>query len=128
MKSTLVTLLALLFALGSAAGAENAPAKKPAQFLGILRLAEKFHAESSWDDAAKAAVGRHFTRLKEHATTGKVILAGRTRESNDRTMGLVIFEAADLKEAERFMAEDPAVEAGVMIAEVRPYQVALQRP
>ena len=42
-------------------------------------------------------------------------------------MGLLIFDAKDMAEAERFMADDPAVQAGVMLAEVRPYQVAIIR-
>jgi uncharacterized protein YciI len=46
-------------------------------------------------------------------------------EPSEQAMGLVIFKAKDLKEAEAFMAEDPAVVAGVMKAEVRPYQVAV---
>jgi uncharacterized protein YciI len=76
---------------------------------------------------AQAAIGRHFQRLQAATQTGKVLLAGRTDESNEKTLGLVVFEAADAAEAERFMAEDPAVVAGVMLHEVRPYQVALMR-
>jgi len=39
----------------------------------------------------------------------------------------VIFEAADEGEAQRFMASDPAVVAGVMTATLHPYAIALQR-
>jgi uncharacterized protein YciI len=127
MKSVFAALSIVLVAVGVLVAADPTPGMKPSQYLGILRLAERYHSEANWDDAAKSAVGRHFTRLKELSKTGKVILAGRTREANEKTMGLVIFEAKDMGEAERFMAEDPAVQAGVMLAEVRPYQVAIMR-
>lgn len=103
------------------------PARPARQFLGILRLAPKYHDEKAFTAEAQAAVGRHFQRLQKATQSGQVLLAGRTAEPNDRTLGLVVFEAADLAEAERFMAEDPAVVAGVMLQEVRPYQVALMR-
>lgn len=109
------------------ASSTETSARPVRQFLGILRLAPKFHDEKALTAEAQAAVGRHFQRLQKATHSGQVLLAGRTAEPNDRTMGLVVFEAADLAEAERFMAEDPAVVAGVMLQEVRPYQVALMR-
>lgn len=105
----------------------SVPASKPRQFLGILRLAPKYHDEAAVTPEAQAAIGRHFQRLQAATRSGRVLLAGRTDEPNDKTLGLVVFEAADAAEAERFMAEDPAVVAGVMLHEVRPYQVALMR-
>jgi len=127
MKSILAVLIGLLVSFGGLWAGDAAAEAKPGQFLGILRLTERYQAEANWDEAAKAAVGRHFNRLKELAKTGRVILAGRTREPNDQTMGLVIFEAQDRADAERFMADDPAVQARIMRAEVRPYQVAVIR-
>ena len=72
-------------------------------------------------------IGHHFQRLQAATRTGTVLLAGRTDESNDKTLGRVVFEAADAAETERFMSEDPAVVAAVMFQEVRPYQVAPMR-
>jgi uncharacterized protein YciI len=105
----------------------SAVATKSRQFLGILRLAPRYHDAAAMTPDAQAAIGRHFQRLLAAARSGQVLLAGRTDEPNDKTLGLVVFEAADAAEAERFMAEDPAVVAGVMLPEVRPYQVALMR-
>jgi uncharacterized protein len=56
-----------------------------------------------------------------------VIFAGRTAESDDKTFGLVVFEAADETTARQFMNADPAVIAGVMTAELHPFSVVLQR-
>ena len=97
------------------------------QYLYVLRLVPRLHDEAAWTDADNAAVSRHFAQLEKATSSGRVILAGRTLEPDDRTFGLVIFEAPDEAEARRFMESDPAVVAGVMTATLHPYAVALQR-
>jgi uncharacterized protein len=120
--SLLLPCLALLI------GAHH-PARQQAmpQFVYVLRVVPRLHAESSWTAADNAATEAHFNRLKEATRAGTVILAGRTTESLDRTFGLVVFEAKTRDEANRFMLDDPAVRAGVMTAELHPYAVALMR-
>lgn len=125
-RTLLLVLCLLASAVATAAAEPAAPAAK--QFLGILRLVERLHADTAWTPADETAVARHFTRLQAAAAERKVIFAGRTLESGERTLGLVVFEAADQKDAEAFMAGDPAVEAGVMTAEVRPYFLAVVQP
>lgn len=100
---------------------------QPSQWLYVLRLVPRLHADDAWTEADQAAVGRHFEHLRQATAAGKVVLAGRTTEAADQTVGLVIFEAADEAEARRFMDSDPAVIAGVMTASLHPYTVALQR-
>ena len=107
--------------------ASEANAAKPQQYLYVLRLVARLHDDSAWTDADNAAVSQHFQRLQAATAAGQVILAGRTTESGDKTMGLVIFEAANEDEASRFMESDPCVIAGVMTATLHPYAVALQR-
>lgn len=97
------------------------------QYVYILKVAPRFHAEAAWTDTENAAVARHFARLAEAAKSGKVILAGRTTESLDETFGIVIFEAESTEAASEFMRSDPAVIAGLMTATLHPYAVALQR-
>jgi uncharacterized protein YciI len=111
-----------------AAVAEPAPAAvKPQQFLYVLRLVPRLHDDGAWTDADNAAVSRHFGHLKQATAGGRVILAGRTTEPGDKTIGLVIFEAAGEDDARRFMESDPAVVAGIMTATLHPYAIALQR-
>lgn len=107
--------------------AARAPASGPRQFVYVLRLVPRLHDDAAWTEADQAAVTRHFEHLRRATADGKVVLAGRTLEPGARTFGLVIFEAADDAEAQRFMQADPAVEAGVMTATLHPYAVALQR-
>ena len=54
---------------------------------------------------------------------GKLILAGRTTVKE--SMGVVIMEVETEAEARRVMEDDDAVKAGIMAAEVLPFQTAL---
>jgi uncharacterized protein YciI len=71
------------------------------------------------------AVGDHFSYLKELTARGVVLLAGRTLTTDDRTFGIVVFAAESEEEAAKIMRADPAVERGVMKAELFPFGVAL---
>jgi uncharacterized protein YciI len=108
----------------AASAAPTAPA--PKYFLMILRPVERLHTEAAWTEADNAAVYAHFKRLQEAVAAGSVILAGKTDEPLDKTLGLVIFSAVDEAEARAFMEGDPCVAAGVMSGELRPYGLALR--
>jgi uncharacterized protein YciI len=97
------------------------------QFVYVLKLVPRLYDDSNWTQVDENIVDRHFNRLKKYTEEGKVILAGRTLNSGPDTFGLVIFEAASEEEAIDFMKRDPAVEEGVMTAELYPYRVALMR-
>ena len=101
------------------------PAPKPKHFLIVLRPVPRLHDQTAWTKEDNAAVGAHFNRLKAAVAEGKVLLAGRTTEPLDRTMGLIIFSAPDEAAAREFMNADPCVTAGVMTATLHPYGLAL---
>ncbi len=127
---TLLRFLALSLVLAAAAPSADSPAPatpKPKQWLYVLRLPSRLHDDQAWTAADKKAAAAHFAHLKAATAAGTVILAGRTMEAGDKTMGLVIFEAADEPAARAFMQGDPAIVAGVMTATLHPYDVALQR-
>ena len=69
-------------------------------------------------------VTQHFDYLKNLLDEGTLILVGRTQNSDESSFGIVIFRAAD-EEAQKIMENDPAVQQGVMRAELFPYRVAL---
>jgi hypothetical protein len=56
---------------------------------------------------------------------GVVFMAGRTLNADERTFGIVIFEAANEAAAVALTQNDPTVKLGVMKAELFPYRVAL---
>ncbi|HEY5551998.1 MAG TPA: YciI family protein [Opitutaceae bacterium] len=126
---TLIPVFAVLAMSTSLLAADEAtaaaPAPAPKHFLIILRPAPRLHNEAAWTEADNAATYAHFKRLQEAAAVGKVILAGKTDEPLDVTIGLVVIRAADEAEARAFMEGDPCVEAGVMTAELRPYGLAI---
>lgn len=70
-------------------------------------------------------VADHFAYLQEHATSGTVLLAGRTQTTGADSFGIIIFEAADDDAAAAFVAADPAVANDVMDAKLFPYRVAI---
>ena len=67
---------------------------------------------------------RHVAYLTGLAETGTVLLAGRTQVADSRAFGIVIFLADSEDDAGRIMSNDPAVENGLMNAELYPYRIA----
>ena len=120
LRSRLLLLLCVLALpmLGSAA---------PSQWIYVLRVIPRLHDDQAWTEDDKRAVGTHFAHLQEATKRGQVIFAGRTMESSNRTFGLVIFEAEDEAAAHTFMMSDPAVQRGVMTAELHSFALVLSR-
>ncbi|MBU0490924.1 MAG: YciI family protein [Chloroflexi bacterium] len=73
----------------------------------------------------EAVVSQHFAYLQRLLGEGVVILAGRTLNTDESSFGIVIFNAPSEEAARRVMHDDPAVQAGVMRAELYPYRIAL---
>lgn len=70
-------------------------------------------------------MGEHFQYLVHLRDKGKLILAGRTQDS--QPMGISIFEVENAEEAQGLVDNDPAIRAGVFKASLRPYAVAVSR-
>jgi uncharacterized protein YciI len=119
--------LICIFAIVQSLTAQEPNADKPKQFIYVLRLVPRLHADSAWTKEDDAVLKRHFARFQEATKSGLLILAGRTSESGDKTFGIAIFEAPDEDAARKFMESDPAVVAGLMTAELDPFAVALER-
>src|SRR4029434_3715405 len=102
-------------------------AEKPKHSLYVWRLVPRLYSDSAWTKEDKTVLERHFARFQEATKSGQLILAGRTSEPGNKTLGIAIFEAADEDAARKFMQEDPAVAGGLMTAELHPFVVALQR-
>jgi uncharacterized protein len=119
--------LICIFAIVQSLDAQEPKAVKPQQFIYVLRLVPRLHADSAWTKEDNAVLERHFVRFQQAARSGQLILAGRTSEPGDKTFGIAIFEASDEDAARKFMESDPAVVAGLMTAELHPFAVALER-
>jgi len=119
--------LICIFAIVQSLTAQEPNADKPKQFIYVLRLVPRLHADSAWTKEDKAVLERHFVRFQEAIKSGQLILAGRTSEPGDKTFGIAIFEATDEDAARKFMQDDPSVSGGLMTAELHPFAVALER-
>ncbi len=73
----------------------------------------------------EAIVSEHFAYLQDLTEQGVVILAGRTLNTDPSSFGIVIFRAESEQAAHAVMNNDPAVQKGVMRAELYPYRIAL---
>jgi uncharacterized protein YciI len=91
------------------------------QFIMIYRPPRPtFPGDATAEESS--AVERHFEYLKSLHAQERLIIAGRTE---DATMGIAVFLAKDEAEAQRIMADDPAVSVGVFKGEIKKYRVAL---
>lgn len=107
----------------SPGAAEQESARALKQYIYFIQPARTtFHEDST--EAERALVGQHFAYLVERHQQGKLILAGRCQDA--KGPGVVIIEAQDEASARAFMENDPAMKAGVFVAEsFHPYRVAL---
>ncbi len=65
----------------------------------------------------------HFDHLNRLLNSGNILLGGRTM--GDRPYAVVLFRARSYAEAQSFVDEDPAVKAGVFVADLQPFRIAL---
>lgn len=70
------------------------------------------------------AIGDHAEYLEHLAEEGTVVMAGRTLNTDDTAFGIVVFAADSESHARALMHEDPAVQRGIMRAELFPYRIA----
>jgi uncharacterized protein YciI len=100
-------------------------------FMLILKLREDLQDPANWTDAARQAVGAHFEMLQREAAAGNMLLAGRSDEYQENghmhpdVMGIGILLARSREEAEKFVAADPAVLAGVMSVRLHKFNLAV---
>jgi len=94
------------------------------RFLYVLRATRLGMLTEGPTDEEARVVARHAEHLQRLAHEGTVHHFGRTAVDDERTLGLVVFEAEDEAAARALADADPAVAAGVMCAEVFPYRQA----
>lgn len=101
--------------------------EKKKQFIYVLKLVPSLLNEANWTEKEEEIVSRHFSSLQELLNEGKLVLAGRTLNMDEKTFGIVVLESDSEEEAKQIMENDPAVAEGIMLSELFPYRVALMR-
>jgi uncharacterized protein YciI len=97
------------------------------QFIYMLKLIHELLDEKNWTSIEEDIVEAHFKSLQYLLSEGKLILAGKTLDIDERTFGIVILEVESEEEAKSLMDNDPAVKGGMMTAELSPFRTALMR-
>jgi uncharacterized protein YciI len=72
-------------------------------------------------DARREIFAGHFANIGRLADEGKLAVAGPFGENDRAWRGLYIFNVATVEEAEKLVVLDPAVKAGVFVAELTPW-------
>jgi uncharacterized protein YciI len=72
-------------------------------------------------DARKEIFAGHFANINRLGDEGKLAVAGPFGKNDKAWRGLYIFNVATLEEAEKLVALDPAVKAGVFVPELTPW-------
>ena len=93
------------------------------QWLCIIRPDRPTFMDDSTPDEDRV-MSDHFLYLQSLLEAGKLILAG---PSLDPPFGIIVFEAESEEEAQRLVAGDPSVAAGVQTAELHPFRASLVR-
>lgn len=92
-----------------------------------MKLDPRLYKAENWTEEDEVVVGSHFNYLKELLKEGKLIIAGKTEENDEKTFGIVVIEVESFEEAKVIMENDPGVKEGIMTSEIYPYHVALLR-
>ena len=95
------------------------------QFVYVLRATRLGMLTEGPTPEERVVVKGHLEYLEGLAQAGVVLLAGRTQTADEKTFGLVVFQAESDDAARRIADSDPAVARGVMRAEVYPYRIAV---
>lgn len=111
MRKTFLIMTALIIIANISIAQNNSGKIEKKQFLYLLRLEKSMLDSSAWTPEKSKIVQEHFARLQKMLSDGVLILAGRTQVSDDKTFGIVIYEADSFEAAKTIAENDPAVKA-----------------
>jgi hypothetical protein len=132
-RRTIIGVIAVLAVIGAEAAIralretsmDSAPQVSANETHSLVRLTPgRERLLETMTPAEREIVDRHFDYLVGLRNRGIVVHAGRTTDPA-RLWGLVVMKTT-VSDAERLMAEDPAIRAGIQQVEVFPYSVAIE--
>ena len=97
------------------------PVKLAPFFLAFLHRGPKWTPEETAE--TKALQEAHMANIGRLAKAGKLVLAGPFTDDNGKLAGIFVFHANSLGEAKELADSDPAVKAGRLVLEIRPWLV-----
>lgn len=127
MKKLLVTFSALLAmvpgtpALSAAEKPSEAHYEMATYYLVLLYRGPNSTGEQTPE--TQRIQEAHMANIGRMADEGKLIMAGPMAE-DEKLRGIFVFRVGSLQEAQALAAEDPAVKAGRLVAEIHPWYAA----
>jgi uncharacterized protein YciI len=97
-------------------------------FLYRLRLSPRYDDPAAWTEETVETIDRHARFLDALGREGRLVFAGRTdfEPGDPRLIGFAVVKAESAEEAARLLAPDPAVRAGIQIAEIHPFRMPIR--
>jgi uncharacterized protein YciI len=112
----------MLFAIPALAQEKSEPKyEMTTYYLVLLKRGPASTAEST--PATRLIQEGHMANIRKMAAAGKLIVAGPFTDGGD-LRGLFLFNVASKEEAKALCDQDPAVQAGRLIAEIHPWFAA----
>jgi uncharacterized protein YciI len=118
VKQYLLLLIVLLLIASSAVHAQK-PESKLVEFqMALLKRGPNWNPDLAKN--APALLKQHLEYVQSLLSSGQAVIAGPVRDESNLA-GVYIFRAKSAAEAKSWVDKDPAVLAGVMIAEMHPW-------
>lgn len=121
-RKILPFMLAVLFCLSAIAQPDKNKPKKPEEMIRrywFVLLAKGDHRSQDSATAAKIQAG-HLANIQKLYMEGKIKVAGPFGEEGD-WQGIFIFDCESKEEVEKLLQTDPAIAAGRMIFQIKPW-------
>lgn len=96
------------------------------QFISIVKPKRPNMHKTVTDEEMKV-FDKHSDYLKEKFKEGIVTFVGTSFEEGQDHFGLVVLNAGSKQEAEEFMSNDPAVNAGLLISNLTEFDTFLSK-
>ena len=125
MKTLFAYIIFLCFAAGIYAQDTTKPlideSKMTTYYMAFLYRGDKWTPEVT--DATKKIQEDHLKNITRLADSGKLILAGPFLDNTD-LRGIFVFKVDSMEEAKKLCDTDPAVQAGRLRVEIKPWYSA----
>ena len=125
-----IYLLAVLCAIAFGTKAQSTYNKALADSLGADEYGMKMYTfvilktgENKTTDKAKmdSAFKGHMANIGKLAANGKLVVAGPMGKNDKNYRGIFIFNVKTVAEAQELLKSDPAVQSGILVAEIYPW-------
>lgn len=119
MRARIITVVVLLLLLSALSVAQQNSEHKLVQFqMAIMKKGPKWDTTKEQD--RKPVLQQHLANVVSLLDSGKAIIAGPFGDDSDLA-GIFILRSASTAEAKTWVDADPAVRAGLMVAEMHPW-------